>query len=114
MNKEKNQIKPTMFIDTISTDVSSNHSLIYYDSRSKTNNKKWNIEKPLSLIEQKIEGMMKLVRKGMNIKVLLELKNKNIEGILKEKDNKMLSVEVNNDIINIGTNEIKDIILIDL
>ena len=51
-----NKNKPTMFIDTVSTEVKTSSSQVYYDSRNQQNYVKWDKPKSTSLIEKKLDG----------------------------------------------------------
>ncbi len=112
METKKNY--PTMFIDTINTVINNNHSQTFFDSRNKDNKKNWESKKPTSVIEKKLNGIMKLVAKGININVILELENKNIEGILKEKNDHIVGLQVKEELVNIDIKEIKDIIILEV
>jgi hypothetical protein len=109
MNKKN---LPTMFIETISTKIESTNSQVYYDSRYKKSNAKWENKKTMSLIEKKLDGIISLVKKGNTINVYLELDDTYIEGILKEKRNDQLIITIYNKEEKIDISKIKDIIIL--
>lgn len=107
-----NKNMPTMFIDTISTKIENTSSQVYYDSRYKTTNTKWETSKTISIIEKKIDGIINLVNKGNKINVYLELEDTYVEGMLKEKRNDQVIIYIYNKEEPIDISKIKDIIIL--
>ena len=107
-----NKNMPTMFIDTISTKIENTSSQVYYDSRYKTTNTKWEMGKTISIIEKKIDGIINLVNKGNKINVYLELEDTYVEGMLKEKRNDQVIIYIYNKEEPIDISKIKDIIIL--
>ena len=104
---------PTMFIETVTTNINSSNSQLIYDSRNKGNNTKWVTEKKVSIIEKKINGILNLIKKGNKINLYFDLFNNSIEGYIKEKKDEKLIVDSNDEIKEINIDEIKDIIILD-
>ena len=107
-----NKNKPTMFIDTVSTEVKTSSSQVYYDSRNKQNYVKWDKPKSTSLIEKKLDGILSIVNKGNKINIYLELENTSIEGLLKEKRGNEIILSIYNKEEAININKIKDVIIL--
>lgn len=110
---EKNKFNPTLFIDTISTKITSNNSVTFYDSRNKENTCKWSSLKETSVIEKKINGLLSLINKQLTLNVYVELENSYLEGILKDKKDNMVIIENNHINKEILIDNIKDIILLE-
>lgn len=109
MNKKN---KPTLFIDTVSTEIKNNSSQTVYDSRSATVSTKWVPKKNITLIERKLDGILNLVNKGNLINVYLELNDSYVEGILKEKRDNKIIISIYNKEEAINLELIKDIIIL--
>lgn len=103
---------PTMFIETVTTNINSSNSQLIYDSRNKGSNTKWITDKKVSVIEKKINGILNLIKKGNNINLYFDLFNTSIEGYIKQKEKDKLIIETNDEIKEINIDEIKDIIIL--
>ncbi len=112
METKKNY--PTMFIDTINTQINNNHSQMFFDSRNTDVKTTWIVKKTPSIIEKKINGIMKLVTKGMNVNVILELENSNLEGTIIEQQEDELVLKNKEDLIDVKIDQIKDIIILEV
>lgn len=110
---EKNKYSPTMFIDTISSDITSNNSLSFFDSRIKNQSKTWKVVKEPTIIDKKLQGLLNLVNKNIEINVYIELESTYIEGYLKSKKDNFIIIEQDSKIKEIDQNTIKDIIVLD-
>lgn len=106
---EKN--KPTMFIDTISSDNINTNNQKYYDSRSKVSKSKWEVRKQPITIEKKIDSIINLIDKGLKVNTYIELEDTYVEGIIKSKTDSLLLLE---SLKEIELSKIKDIIILDL
>lgn len=107
-----NKNKPTMFIDTVSTEVKSTSSQVYYDSRNKQNDVKWDKPKSTSLIEKKLDGILGIVNKGNKINIYLELEDTYVEGLIKERRGNEVILSIYNKEEAININKIKDVIIL--
>ena len=107
VNIMENKNMPTMFIETVTTNINSSNSQLIYDSRNKGNNTKWVTEKKVSIIEKKINGILNLIKKGNKINLYFDLFNNSIEGYIKEKKDEKLIVDSNDEIKEINIDEIK-------
>lgn len=107
-----NKNLPTMFIDTVSTKIDNQNTQVYYDSRYKESNTKWNTTKTKNTIEKKLDGILNLVNKGNNINVYLELTDTYIEGLLKERRNDFIILSIYNKEEKVNISDIKDVIIL--
>jgi hypothetical protein len=109
----ENKNMPTMFIDTVYTNINSDNFQTVYDSRYKENAAKWKTEKLPSIIEKKINGILSLINKGNKINLYFDLGNSQVEGFIKQKEEDVLFIESNSKTKEININDIKDIIILD-